>query len=118
MEAYANLTRDSWYKTIDNLEQQLEAAREMPPWAVAVIVLCGLSLLGMLVTCGFGCGVIVQQQQVSHEGPRNSLLASDSAAHELELQENVEEVEEENAQIQHGKKSKQKAPRETNDMEI
>ena len=91
MEAYANFTRDSWHATIDKLEEELELARQIPPWAVAVISLCALSLLSMLVICGFACGLFVQQH-VQKEEQRSGLLNSDSAVQELELQENTEDA--------------------------
>ena len=74
--------------TIDSLEEQLELARSVPPWAVAVIVLCALSLLAMLVVCGFACGLAVQQH-VQKDERKKRLITSDSAVQELELQENV-----------------------------
>lgn len=116
MDAYSNLTRASWHSTIDRLEEQLEAAREMPPWAVAVIVLCALSLLSMLVICGFGCGLLVQQH-VNQEDQRNRLLASDSAVHELELQDNAEPAQTQ-TKPSSKKKGKQRVSREDDDMEL
>ena len=55
------MTQNSWRVAIDSLENRLDAARDIPPWGIAVIVLTALSLLSMLIVCGFGCGVLVQQ---------------------------------------------------------
>ena len=115
MDAYSNLTRASWHATIDKLEYQLEAAREIPPWAVAIVVLCALSLLSMLVICGFGCGLLVQQY-VQQEEQRNRLITSDSAVSELELQDNVEASSE--PALSSKKKGKQRVSREDDDMEL
>lgn len=116
MDAYNNLTRTSWHATIDKLEEQLELARKIPPWAVAVISLCALSLLSMLVICGFACGLFVQQH-VQKEEQRNRLLASDSAVQELELQENTENAPAPGPSSK--KKGKQRVSRDVDDdMEL
>jgi len=88
MDPYANFTRASWHATIDKLEQ-LELALQIPPWAVAVISLCALSILSMLVICGVACGIFVQQH-VQKKDQQKRLLNSDSEVQELELQENIE----------------------------
>jgi len=91
MDVYTNFTRASWLATIDSLQDNLEAARQVPPWAVAVICLCALSLLSLLVIFGFACGLFVQQH-IQNEERESRLLNSDSAAREgeVQLEENIE----------------------------
>jgi len=79
--AYAEV----WQGTIERLQQELENARDMPAWAIAVVVLCAVSTFCVLVVCGFGCGLLVQQnynnsKKAAAEHSR-VLLSSDSALH-------------------------------------
>lgn len=91
MDTYTNFTRTSWLATIDSLQDSLEAARQVPPWAVVVICLCGLSLLSLLVIFGFACGLFVQQH-IQAEERENRLLNSDSVNRdgEVQLEDNIE----------------------------
>jgi len=78
--AYAEV----WQGTIDRLQKELENARDIPAWAIAVVVLCAVSTFCVLVVCGFGCGMLVHQNyntSKSAAAEHSSLLSSDSALH-------------------------------------
>ena len=87
MESLINKTNPVWQRTIDTLQHELDQARDMPAWAIAVVVLCSVSTLCMLLVCGIGCGVLLQQSS-SNVGRRveseRGLLASDSAAQQVD----------------------------------
>ena len=86
MDSYSNLTRASWLATIDTLEDQLERARTIPPWAVAVLVLSAICMLAILIIFGFACGLFVQQC-IDKEDQRNRLIVGDAAIQEFGLPE-------------------------------
>jgi hypothetical protein len=88
MDIVGNYT-EAWQSTIDHLKADLDAARDIPPWAIAVITMCAVSLLLALFACGFGLGILAQSstgaQKNRHE-TNQSLLNADSAAQRLNEQ--------------------------------
>lgn len=87
MESLTNNTDPVWHGTIDTLQHELDQARDMPTWAIAVVVLCSVSTLCMLFVCGIGYGILLQQSSCS-AGRRveseRGLLSSDSAAQKID----------------------------------
>ena len=80
-----------WDTTIDILEDQIEQARGVPPWGIAVIVLCALSFVSILVVCGFSCGLLYQYRLQQQEQHKRLIIADAAVSHmELQLQDNVE----------------------------
>lgn len=85
MDIIGNYT-ETWQSTIDHLKADLDAARDIPPWAIAVITMCAVSLLLALFACGFGLGLLAQSSANAQKNRRETsqgLLNADSAAQRL-----------------------------------
>ena len=65
MESLINNTNQVWQRTIDTLQHELDQARDMPAWAIAVVVLCFVGTLCMFLVCGIWCGILLQQSSSS-----------------------------------------------------
>lgn len=81
MDPVGNFTLSSWQSTIDHLRSDIDAARDLPPWAVAVITLCAISTFVALIACGWG-GLLLLSHVSTYTSKLESnrrLLNSDSA---------------------------------------
>lgn len=86
MDSIINKTNPVWQYTVDALQYELEQARDMPAWAIAVLVLSSVSTLCTFLICGVACGMILQGRSVGSRGVESErgLLSSDAAAQQTE----------------------------------
>ena len=120
-DVYSNFTRITWINAIDSIEEQLEIARKVPPWGIAILVLSGLCMLVVLIILGFACGVL-SEQCLARRDYHNRFVASNDIVRELDQDMEIEANEEAPPQTPVGeatpkKKSKQRVARE-DDMEL
>jgi len=82
-----NKTNPVWQHTIDTLQHELDKARDVPAWAIAVVLLYSVSTMCILLVCGIGCGVVIQQRRsnaVLRVESERGLLSLDSAGQQVD----------------------------------
>ena len=63
MESLLNKTDPSWQHFVDILHEELEHTRNMPTWAVAVIISSCISTFLVLIGCGVGFVMIMKESK-------------------------------------------------------
>lgn len=97
MDVFYNVSSvQVWQATMDMLDEHIRSARDMPEWAIAVVVLCAIVLCVAIGAFVFGCALFAFYSVSGKRRQRDALLSDVlmSAAAEEPAEESVETMSE------------------------